>query len=66
MKAWIKYNGYTIDRVKTLIVVQGHIIKETQLQIVISVNDTPRTIRKKDIIRMHYEEDLEDIKYASV
>lgn len=68
MKARIKYTGIydnNGEKLRAIIVVQGHIIEENQLQITISVNGTPRKIRKKDIIKMHYEEELEEINYVS-
>lgn len=70
MKARIKYLGYIDNskgqRIKTKILAQGHIVKETQMQLVISICDTSYTIRKKDILQKSYVEDLEEISYASI
>ncbi len=70
MKARIKYIGYIDNdkgqRIKTTILAQGHIIKQSQLQLVISINGTTSTIRQKNIIEKTYVEDLEEINYACV
>ncbi len=69
MKARIKYLGYIDNdkgqRIKTTIISQCHIAKETKLQIVISINGTTSTIKKRDIIKRTDIEDLEEINYVA-
>ncbi len=68
MKARIKYHDYIESngkKIKTTIVAQGHIVKDNQLHLVISIHGMLYTIRQKDIIRKTYVEDLEEIKYVA-
>lgn len=70
MKARIKYLGYIEaangNKIKTTILAQGHIVKDNQLQLVISICGENYAIHQKDILKKTYVEDLEEINYASV